>query len=206
MQPFSLIVLSLLQRWSAGTAAQTGVYASSLEVFKDQDGALGSLVWYQIWRSVALPAAEGLELDDPQVLSNPSHSTILSMISPRVYSELAILSGTAVRCCHTILAAFLLSVHQQSPCMTCGCSMATCRTSPHSSPIPKRGRDPKIRFCLKLGNVLGTIAPPQQKNCFGKYTSMPPKMLPHSVCISLKHSFRLFAAWGRRHLIHLISL
>ena len=36
----------------------------SLEVFKARlDGALGNLVWYQIRRLVALPAAE--ELDDP---------------------------------------------------------------------------------------------------------------------------------------------
>jgi len=29
------------------------------------DGALGRLVYYQIWRSVALTVAEWLELDDP---------------------------------------------------------------------------------------------------------------------------------------------
>ena len=40
------------------------VGAPSLEVFKARlDGALGNLVWYQIRRLVALPAAE--ELDDP---------------------------------------------------------------------------------------------------------------------------------------------
>ncbi|MFV0989143.1 hypothetical protein QML32_30665, partial [Klebsiella pneumoniae] len=38
----------------------------SLEVFKARlDGALGSLGWYEMWRLVALPAAGGLELDDP---------------------------------------------------------------------------------------------------------------------------------------------
>ena len=38
----------------------------SLEMFKARlDGALGSLGWYEMWRLVALPAAEGLELRDP---------------------------------------------------------------------------------------------------------------------------------------------
>ena len=42
------------------------VNALSLEVFKTMlDGALGSLVQYQIWRLVALPLLGGLELDDP---------------------------------------------------------------------------------------------------------------------------------------------
>ena len=40
--------------------------APSLKVFKVRlDGALGSLVYYQIWRLVALPVAEGLEIHDP---------------------------------------------------------------------------------------------------------------------------------------------
>jgi len=39
---------------------------SSLEVFKARlDGLLGTLIYYQIWRLVALHATEGLELDDP---------------------------------------------------------------------------------------------------------------------------------------------
>ena len=70
----------------------------------------------------------------------------------------------------------------------------------------KEGQGPQDPLLPKTGERVGYYCPPRQKNCFGKYTSMPPKMLPHSVCISLKHSFRLFAAWGRRHLIHLISL
>jgi len=38
----------------------------SLDMFKTRlDGALGNMVWYQIWRLVALPVAGGLELDDP---------------------------------------------------------------------------------------------------------------------------------------------
>ena len=38
----------------------------SLEVFEARlDGALGSLGWYEMWRLVALPVAEGLELRDP---------------------------------------------------------------------------------------------------------------------------------------------
>ena len=42
------------------------VDALSLEVFKAKlDGALGSLVWYEIWRLVALHVARGLELDNP---------------------------------------------------------------------------------------------------------------------------------------------
>ena len=42
------------------------VDAPYLEVFKDRlDGALGSLVWYWIWRLVALTASRGLELHDP---------------------------------------------------------------------------------------------------------------------------------------------
>ena len=37
-----------------------------LEVFKTRMyGALGNLVYYQIWRLVALPAAGGLELHAP---------------------------------------------------------------------------------------------------------------------------------------------
>ena len=41
------------------------VDAPSLEVFKARlDGALGSLVLYQIWRLVALTVAVGVELDD----------------------------------------------------------------------------------------------------------------------------------------------
>ena len=40
--------------------------ALSLELFKARlDGALGSLVYYQMWRLVALPVAEGLEIHDP---------------------------------------------------------------------------------------------------------------------------------------------
>ena len=39
------------------------VDAPSLEVFKVRlNGALGSMVWYQIWRLVALPAAGGWNL------------------------------------------------------------------------------------------------------------------------------------------------
>jgi len=54
------------------------VDAPSLEVCKARlDGALGSLVWYQIWRLETLPVAGGLERDDPWVPSNPSHSMIL---------------------------------------------------------------------------------------------------------------------------------
>ncbi len=42
------------------------VDAPSLEVFKARlDGALGSLVWYSVWRLVALPVAGGLEIHDP---------------------------------------------------------------------------------------------------------------------------------------------
>ena len=42
------------------------VDAPSLEVLKTRlDGALGSLDYYQIWRLMALPAAGGLEHDDP---------------------------------------------------------------------------------------------------------------------------------------------
>ena len=38
----------------------------SLEVFKARlDGALGSLVWYEMWRLVALHVVGGLELEDP---------------------------------------------------------------------------------------------------------------------------------------------
>jgi len=38
----------------------------SLEVFQARlDGALGSLGWYEMWRSVALPALGRLELHDP---------------------------------------------------------------------------------------------------------------------------------------------
>jgi len=37
------------------------VDAPSLKVFKARlDGALGSLVWYEMWRLVALPVAGGL--------------------------------------------------------------------------------------------------------------------------------------------------
>jgi len=44
----------------------------SLEVFKARlDGALGSLGWYEMWRLVALPVAEGLELYDPSVPFQP---------------------------------------------------------------------------------------------------------------------------------------
>ena len=40
--------------------------APSLEVFNARlDGALGSLLVYQIWRLVAMPVAGGLELQDP---------------------------------------------------------------------------------------------------------------------------------------------
>ena len=40
--------------------------ALSLEVFKARlDGALGSLVYYQMWRLATLLATGGLELGDP---------------------------------------------------------------------------------------------------------------------------------------------
>ena len=42
------------------------VDAPTLEVFKARlDGALGSLVWYEMWRLVALHLAGGLEIHDP---------------------------------------------------------------------------------------------------------------------------------------------
>jgi len=50
----------------------------SLEVFKARlDGALGSLVEYQIWTLVALPVAGDWNLMIPGVPSNPSYSVIL---------------------------------------------------------------------------------------------------------------------------------
>jgi len=46
--------------------SREAVDASSLEVFKARlDGALGSLGWYETWRLAALPAAWGLELNNP---------------------------------------------------------------------------------------------------------------------------------------------
>ena len=46
--------------------SREAVDAPSVEVFKARlDGTLGSLVWYYMWRFVALPVAEGLELCDP---------------------------------------------------------------------------------------------------------------------------------------------
>ena len=54
------------------------VDASSLKVFKTRlDGALDNLVYSQFWRLVALHVAEGMELDDPWGLFQPSHSMIL---------------------------------------------------------------------------------------------------------------------------------
>jgi len=42
------------------------VDAPSLELFEARlDGALGSLVGYYMWRLVALPVAEGLDLHNP---------------------------------------------------------------------------------------------------------------------------------------------
>ena len=41
------------------------VDALSLEVFKARlDGALGNLVWYEMWRLVVLPVVGGLEFQD----------------------------------------------------------------------------------------------------------------------------------------------
>ena len=55
-------------------AAQRSGECSSLAVFKARlDRALGDMVWCE----VSLPMAEGLELDDLKVLSNPNHSVIL---------------------------------------------------------------------------------------------------------------------------------
>ena len=52
--------------------------APSLEVIKTRlDGALGRLVWYQIWRLVALPVVGGWNLMILGVLPNPRHSMIL---------------------------------------------------------------------------------------------------------------------------------
>ena len=42
------------------------VDAPTLEVFKARlDWALGSLIWYEMWRLVDLPVVGGLELHDP---------------------------------------------------------------------------------------------------------------------------------------------
>ena len=64
------------------------VDAPSLEVFKARlDGALGSLVYYQIWRLVALPVAGGLELDDPWGPFQPKpvyDSMILRFFNPMI--------------------------------------------------------------------------------------------------------------------------
>jgi len=50
----------------------------SLEVFKARlDGALGSLGWYEMWRSVALCVAGSWSFMIFEVPSNPSHSVIL---------------------------------------------------------------------------------------------------------------------------------
>jgi len=51
------------------------VDAPFLEVFKARlDGAL---VWYEMWRLVALPVAGRLEQMIPEVPSNPGHSATL---------------------------------------------------------------------------------------------------------------------------------
>lgn len=56
--------------------ARETVDAPSLEVFETQlDGAVDNLVQYKIWRLVALPMAEGLELDE--LPSNQTCSMIL---------------------------------------------------------------------------------------------------------------------------------
>ena len=48
------------------------VDAPSLEVYKTMlDGALGNLVYCEIWRLVALPMVGELELDDPWGLFQP---------------------------------------------------------------------------------------------------------------------------------------
>ena len=65
----------MVRRWNRLHAE---VDASSLGVFKTrQDEALGSLVWYQIWRHVALPVAEVWNLMIVAVPSKPSCSVIL---------------------------------------------------------------------------------------------------------------------------------
>ena len=62
------------------------VDAPSLEVFKARlDGALGSLVQYQIWRLVALPVAGGWNLVIPEVPSNLSHSMIPNLTKQNIY-------------------------------------------------------------------------------------------------------------------------
>jgi len=54
------------------------VDAPSLEMFKVRlDGALGNVVFYQIWRLIALPVVGVWSLMILEVPSNPSHSMIL---------------------------------------------------------------------------------------------------------------------------------
>ena len=63
-----------LQRvvWCWNRLPRVAVDVVSLEVFKTRlDGALSNPVYYQMWRLVALPVAEGLELDDPWVPFKP---------------------------------------------------------------------------------------------------------------------------------------
>ena len=76
------------------------VGAPSLEVFKARlDGARGSLVYYQIWRLVALPAAGGWSLMILGVPSNSSHSMILQYKNKKtnlVFWEVCIVKVTNV--------------------------------------------------------------------------------------------------------------
>ena len=54
------------------------VDAPSLEVFKARlDGALGSLVWYEMGRLVVLHVAGGWSFMILEVLSKPGHSVIM---------------------------------------------------------------------------------------------------------------------------------
>ena len=52
--------------------------APSPEVFRTRlDGALGSLGWSQVWSLVALPVAEGLELDWCPFQPRPFYGSVI---------------------------------------------------------------------------------------------------------------------------------
>jgi len=69
--------MRVVRRWNS-CPERLWMPRPSLEVFKARlDGALGSLVQYEIWKLVALPVSGGWSSMIPEVPSNPRHSVIL---------------------------------------------------------------------------------------------------------------------------------
>ena len=112
---------SSLQRECWNRLPREAVGALSLEMFKTRlDEALGNMVWYQIWKSAALPVAGGLELfplsQDHNVTGHPGTYRSVSFLA----SKKAIMQpNKKTKLGEIAIASIACHVHQSFACFHC---------------------------------------------------------------------------------------